>query len=334
MKLVFTKFTLLLSSLLTVSACTSAGEVEPGSNSTLKRQSNQAFDSSAFDQCKNSALALQVLGSGGPEMTDQRASTSYLVWQSGKAIVLIDAGAGSALSFERSDARIEDLQAIAFTHLHVDHSVDFVALVKASFFTRRDQDLRVFGPTGNSLLPSMEAFTEALFGPMGAWPYLGSFFDSESSAQFHFIPQTVIADETSWHTINDHLRLGAIRTHHGPLPALAWRIETKDGSITISGDMSNRRSSLQALGRETDLLVAHNAVPETAGGVFNLHMPPSEIGKIAAAAKPGQLLIAHRMNRTLGPGSQGATSQQVRQHYKGPLAFANDMDCFEISQGR
>jgi len=265
-------------------------------------------------------------------MSDKRASTSYLVWQDGKAIVMIDAGAGSALSFERSDASIDDLQAIAFTHLHVDHSVDFVTLVKASFFTQRDQDLPVFGPTGNNLLPSMEDFTKALFGTKGAWPYLGSFFDPESSAKFRFVPRSVSADEANWHTINDNLRLGAIRTHHGPLPALAWRIETNEGSITISGDMSNQRNSLQVLGKETDVLVAHNAVPEEARAAFNLHMPPSEIGKIAAAANPGQLLLTHRMRGTLRSGSEDATRQDIRRSYSGPIAFADDMDCFEISK--
>ena len=149
MKLALAPQVFLLSVLLAVTACSAAGEAEPGTSTPLTTQSVQVFDSSELAQCKNSKLALQVLGSGGPEMSDKRASTSYLVWQDGKAIVMIDAGAGSALSFERSDANIEDLQAIAFTHLHVDHSVDFVTLVKASFFTQRNQDLPVFGPTGN-----------------------------------------------------------------------------------------------------------------------------------------------------------------------------------------
>ena len=49
------------------------------------------------------------------------------------------------------------------------------------------------------------------------------------------------------------------------------------------------------------LLVAHNAVPEGASGVErSLHMPPSIIGKIASAASVKQLVLAHRMLRTLG----------------------------------
>ena len=56
--------------------------------------------------CGASGLAVQVLGSGGPEMQDKRASTSYLIWDHGKARVVLDAGGGSALRFGESGAKM------------------------------------------------------------------------------------------------------------------------------------------------------------------------------------------------------------------------------------
>ncbi len=44
--------------------------------------------------CGTNDVAVQVLGSGGPEMKG-RASSGYLIWQQGKARVLIDTGGGS-----------------------------------------------------------------------------------------------------------------------------------------------------------------------------------------------------------------------------------------------
>ena len=35
-----------------------------------------------------------------------------------------------------------------FTHLHVDHTVDFPAYIKGSYFEERTQPLPVFGPDG------------------------------------------------------------------------------------------------------------------------------------------------------------------------------------------
>ena len=93
-------------------------------------------------------VELQVLGSGGPGSEDKRASTSYLLWQDGRPRVLIDSGGGSALNFGRSGAHVAQLDAILFTHLHIDHSADFPALINSSYFEERKEPLPVYGPTG------------------------------------------------------------------------------------------------------------------------------------------------------------------------------------------
>ncbi|MDQ7084612.1 MAG: MBL fold metallo-hydrolase [Sulfurovum sp.] len=67
-------------------------------------------------------LFLQVLGSGGPESTDKRASSAYLIWIDGKSRILVDFGGGASLRFEEVGAEIEDLEVILLTHLHVDHT--------------------------------------------------------------------------------------------------------------------------------------------------------------------------------------------------------------------
>jgi predicted dienelactone hydrolase len=64
--------------------------------------------------CGEKGVAVQVLGSGGPELEDKRASSSYLVWQDGQARVLIDAGGGSALRFGESGAKMSQLEVMLF----------------------------------------------------------------------------------------------------------------------------------------------------------------------------------------------------------------------------
>ena len=123
------------------------------------------------------------------------------------------------------------------------------------------------------------------------------------------------------------LRSSAIPVHHGPIPALAWRLEVADKVLVFSGDMNGDYHTLPLLAQGADLLVAHNAVPEGATGVARaLHMPPSVIGEIAAQAKVRQVVLSHRMLRTLG--REQATLGHIRQHYAGPVRFANDLDSF------
>jgi ribonuclease BN (tRNA processing enzyme) len=57
-------------------------------------------------------------------------------------------------------------------------------------------------------------------------------------------------------------------------------------------------------------------------------MPPSVIGTTAANVHAKQLVLSHRMLRTLGKEKE--TEAEIRRHYAGPIAFANDLDCFAV----
>ncbi len=294
----------------------------------------------AVAACGTAEVAVQVLGSGGPELTDKRASSSYLVWIGGKPRVLVDIGGGAALRFGESGATVSDLDVILLTHLHVDHTADLPALVKASFFEDRTRPLPVYGPTGNKFMPSTVTFVRSLFdSTRGAYRYLGDFLSPMSRNTYKLQPQDVgeIRDKIRvprktgdkiWTVFgNDRLRISAAAVAHGSVPALAWRIEAGSKSMVFSGDTNGEGDYLPRLARQADILVAHNAVPEDASGVERLlHMPPSVIGRLAREAGVKQLVLSHRMRRTLGHETE--TLDSIKKSYAGPVTFANDLDCF------
>lgn len=277
--------------------------------------------------CGNDGVWVQVLGSGGPELGDKRASSSYVIWHDRKAKILVDIGSGSMLRFEQSGADTDDLDALLLTHLHVDHSADLPALIKASFFTDRSRDLPIFGPSGNALMPSTTDFVQALFGPNGAYRYLSNYLNG--SDRYTIQPHDIRIESKQEITIleNDLYKMTAVPTHHGPIPAIAWKIKIADKIIVFSGDMNNDRHTLTHLARNADILIAHHAIPEGSKGVArNLHMPPSVIGEVVAQANVKQLVLSHHMLRTL---DQFSNSQvQIRRQYTGPLHFAKDLQCF------
>jgi ribonuclease BN (tRNA processing enzyme) len=279
--------------------------------------------------CEKTGLWLQVLGSGGPELDDGRASSGYLLWQDGKARLLIDIGSGSMANFANSGAALEDLDAILLSHLHVDHSADLPALLKGSYFGNRDRDLFVYGPTGNDLMPATTEFVGTLFGPAGAYRYLQGYLKDNEAYRLTAID--IDAAGTTEQQVNstDNYRLTAVPVNHGPLPALGWRVDIDERRIVFSGDMSNANGTLAELATDADILVAHNAVPEEATGVARkLHMPPSVIGQIAQQAAVKQLVLSHRMQRTLG--REDESTRHIRKHYAGPLTYANDLQCFRL----
>lgn len=274
-------------------------------------------------------VVLQVLGSGGPESGDKRASSGYIIWINGKSSVLVDFGGGASLRFEEAGAKIEDLDVILLTHLHIDHTADLPALLKSSFFIKRTKDLPVYGPVNNHFMPSTENFIERLFeNNKGAWEYMGDYLDGRASFQLkaHSIKLTKNI-KTIYRKGN--IIIQAVGVHHGSIPAIAYRVNIGRKSITFSGDMNGAYHTLEKLAKNTNILVAHNAVPKGASGVgANLHMTPFTIGEIAHKAGIKSLVLSHRMLRTLKKGSE--TRREIRKNYKGPLKFANDLSVYRI----
>jgi ribonuclease BN (tRNA processing enzyme) len=286
--------------------------------------------SAAAQSCGSQGLAVQVLGSGGPELQDKRASSSYLVWEDGQAKALIDAGGGSALRFGESGATMSQLDVLLFTHFHVDHSGDFAALIKSSWFEDRKRPLPIYGPPGNDFMPSTTEFVSDLFGDRGAYRYLSELLVVGEEGSYKMQPHNVTANSTPVAAFrNADLSASAVRVIHGGVPALAWRIETRGKAIVFSGDTNGDGDGLPRLAMNADLFVAHNAVPEGATGVERrLHMPPSVIGQISESAHVKNLVLSHRMLRTLGKETE--TQAEIRKHYSGPITFANDLDCFPV----
>jgi ribonuclease BN (tRNA processing enzyme) len=281
--------------------------------------------------CGATGLAVQVLGSGGPEMQDKRASTSYLIWENGKARVMVDAGGGSALRFGESGAQMSQVDVFLFSHFHVDHSGDFPALIFSSWFEDRKRPLPVYGPSGNQYMPSTTEFVQDLFSePHGAWRYLSDLVEPGAEGSYQLQPHNVEAGSTPVLVFrNADMALYVVSVPHGVFPALAWRVEIGGKRIVFSGDTNGDGGGLTQLATNADLFVAHNAVPEGATGVERrLHMPPSVIGITAANAHVKQLVLSHRMLRTLGKESE--TQAEIRRHYAGPIRFANDLDCFPV----
>jgi ribonuclease BN (tRNA processing enzyme) len=291
-----------------------------------------AFSPSAAAQsCGSQGVAAQVLGSGGPELQDKRASSSYLVWQNGQARVLVDAGGGSALRFGESGAQMSQLDVLLFTHFHVDHSGDFAALIKSSWFEDRKRPLPIYGPAGNDFMPSTTEFVSDFFGDKrGAYRYLSELLVPGEEGSYKMQPHTVLANAAPLAVFHSgDLAVSTVRVIHGPVPALAWRIEIAGKVIAFSGDTNGEGEGLPRLAMNADLFIAHNAVPEGAVGIERrLHMPPSVIGQIAGKAHVKKLVLSHRMLRTLGEEDQ--TQVEIRKHYAGPIEFANDLDCFPV----
>ena len=130
----------------------------------------------ALAQARNCApepVAVQILGSGGPVVNPDRASSAYLLWVNNQARVLVDMGGGAFHRFGQAQARLSDLALMAISHLHPDHVSDLPALLWLSNQTRQEP-LPIAGPSGNDAVPGFPTFLSRLFDQKsGAFQVLG-----------------------------------------------------------------------------------------------------------------------------------------------------------------
>ncbi len=286
----------------------------------------------ADQACGDTGVWVQILGAGGPEIDDGAGGASYVIWLDNKARAIIDTGPGSSVAFDQSGAKFEDLEVMAFTHLHADHSVDFPAFIQGSSFLERKEPLIVLGPDSNNPdYPDTETFVQRLIGPQGAYAYLKDFLTSKSSGGYRVRVRNVPSSgKKRWAQFgSEHLSLAAIPVYHGGVPALAWRVDINDQSIVITGDFNNQKNVIPEFAKDTDMLIATHAIPENArGNLRELYALPSQLGRIAKQANATTLVLSHRMNRTRG--KESLTRQKIEENYDGYVLFANDGECWGL----
>jgi ribonuclease BN (tRNA processing enzyme) len=279
-------------------------------------------------------LELVVLGSGGPGATG-RASSAFLLLVGGKARILIDAGPGSFVRLGEAKLNLRDLDIVLLTHLHVDHTAELPAIIKARAVSHRtDLNFRIFGPgelvqkhqPAIKLFPSTSQFIELLFGKNGAFPYLSDFV-----GQIRFDVQNVQfsgAKAKDSRIIYQHngLTIRAAQGHHGKTPAIMYRIEYRNKSITFTGDIDkNAHPASTRLARQTDLLVFNTVLldpPQSPRGLYTLHSAPVDIGTVAGTAGARNLLLAHIPSDVEVAFEE--VKKSIKRHYDGPVSLAQD----------
>jgi ribonuclease BN (tRNA processing enzyme) len=293
--------------------------------------------SAAAQGCGGNGVSLQVLGSGGPELTAKRAASSQLLWIDGRARLLVDAGPGSALRLGESGAPLDGLDTILFSRLDAGHTADLPALVQAAQLAGRTRPLPLYGPAGGRGMPATVTFVRDLFdNTRGAYRHLGEVLAPLARSGFKLDPHDVREPPARLGTprpkgaalavfAREGLRVTALPlVHTSGAPALAYRIETGGKTLALLGDVPGTDANLAALLAGADLLVAAHTAPE--GGAVRGGPPsPSALGALAQAARAKHLVLTQRAAATLGREDESLAA--IRRSYAGPVTFSDDLAC-------
>jgi ribonuclease BN (tRNA processing enzyme) len=287
------------------------------------------FSSASAQSCVANPVAVQILGSGGPIINRDRASTSYLLWIDAQAKILVDMGGGAFLRFGQAQAKLSDLSLVAISHFHPDHVSDLPALLWLSNFTRKEP-LPIVGPSGNDLVPGFPTFLSRLFDAKnGAFQVLGTTLGGPPVAGVgggvRLDVGVVDVTKAEPSTVFDRqgVTVTALGIPHGNIPTLAYRIQTRNASIVFSSDQTGTNPRFVDFARGANVLVMHLAI--AAGATSSLHAPPAVVGRVAQEAGVGRLIVSH-----IGQFDLDAAITDLKKLYTGPLTVGADLQCTSV----
>ncbi len=276
---------------------------------------------------------LILLGTkGGPRVgpPGTPTSTSTLILVNGVPYI-IDCGYGTSSQLVGAKVALNTVRHVFVTHHHSDHMIELGPLVYNGWATGLRTQVDVYGPPGTAkmitdFLAYMQLDIQTRMADEGR-PDLRKLVVSRDLAEPGMVFQ------------NPDVKVTAARVPHPPIEqAYAYRFETKDASIVISGD-TTYAPKLAEFAKDADVLVHEvmhlggiekllKRVPNPAALREHLiasHTVPEDVGKIAAAARVKTLVLSH-----LVPGDDPSITddmwtQGVAKHFTGRIIVGKDL---------
>jgi len=267
-----------------------------------------------------------TLGTGTPVPNPERSgpATAIVI---GRRVLLFDAGPGIMRRVAAAGLPIDGVTAVFITHLHSDHTLGLPDLILTSWVMGRSTPMRLFGP------PGLRRMTDHL---IAAWA-------EDTVVRVKGLERgrpggyRVDVRESTGGIVFDSagVKVTAVRVPHGEWKtALAYRVDTPDRKILISGDTRYSDAVAEAA-VDVDVLV-HEVYPETRIATENrpggelwpqylreAHTSDVELGRLAARAKPKLLLLSHVL--FMG-ASEGEVLDGIRRGgFSGRVVIAKDL---------
>jgi len=268
-------------------------------------------------------------------MTPGRAGAGVLV-RHGSTLLQFDAGRATSLRLIEAGVGCGDLTALFVTHHHSDHLTGLQDVLFVRWLERHGDftPLPVVAPLGAS--------TDYLNAMMDPWASDIEIRQSHVGRTDRPDPEVVGFDAPTVPTVvweNDDARVTAVAVHHEPVsPAVAYRIDTADGAVVISGD-TRVCDEVEHLAAGADVLV-HEAFRSEHLRPFmefaphlehiaDYHADSVELGKMAARSGVPLLVLTHLIPQPRHEADEAdeaeLADEVVGAGYTGELIVARDL---------
>ncbi len=281
---------------------------------------------------EGTATRLILLGTaGGPRPKKPAAAPAQVVLANGSAYV-VDCGNGVARQLVLAGVKLPAVQHVFITHHHSDHDADVGNLLLLAWGAGLDHRVDIWG--GPPLDEMMRLFLE-----MNAYDIRTRMADEGRGP----LAPLIATHELSKGGVvmqDDRVKVTATLVHHPPVePAFAFRFDTRDRSIVISGDTS-RSDALVELAAGADVLVHEALYPPALGRIvagdtnassallrhlLASHTPAEDCGRVAEAAGVKTLVLSHFVPTDDPEVTDRMWLDAARAHFRGRVIVGKDL---------
>ena len=291
---------------------------------------------------------LILLGtSAGPIASATRGQPALLLVVDGRPY-LIDAGEGTLTQLKKAGFDAFQVRNVFLTHLHVDHAAGLAPILAFNWVSGRRQPVEVIGPQGTSAFVAKAldylSIPERIQGMV--LPPHPSMVSMVSARDLDVTSEKLVFED-------DKVRVTAVENSHystvsmGMQPygidrSLSYRFMTADRTIVFTGD-TGPSAAVEKLARGADILVSEvlnigatarllkTQFPVTDEQLAPLlkhmtdeHLLPEEVGKLAARADVGMVVLSHIAPATDEPINPLDYTAGIRKHYNRPVVYGKD----------
>lgn len=276
-----------------------------------------------------------LLGCGTPVPRKERFGTSFLV-RVGDDHLLFDCGPATTYKLIQSGYLPGQIDHLFFTHHHFDHNVDYPCFI----LTRWDQgagkimDLKVYGPSPT------ERITDLLIGKDGAFcfdwkarinhPLSLHVYKTRGGVLPRHPPRVLARDIRPGKVLNGRIWevTAGLAEHVQPyLDSLAYRIDSSEGSVVITGDTRPCRSVVDlARGADVILQMCDNLQRNLDGNPMGDAMcGTASAARMAKEAEVRKLVLVHMGHELEDPEVVKEGMREVQSIYDGEIILGRDL---------
>lgn len=278
-----------------------------------------------------SQTRLILLGTaGGPTPKTSGAAPAQVILVNDVPYV-VDCGNGVARQLALAGVRLPSLRYIFLTHQHSDHNADVGNLVWLAWASGLRTRVDAWGPP--PLVKMMRLFLEMNDSDIQTRVADEGRVPLAPLIHPHELTQDGLVME------NSDVKVTAARVVHPPLsPAFAFRFDTADRSVVISGDTA-KTDSVVRLARGADVLV-HEAMylpaldrlvannpdaPTLRTHLLASHTTAEDCGRVAEAAGVKTLVLTHRVPSDDPEVSERMWIDAARKFFRGTVILGKDL---------